>query len=151
MYVCMYVHMYVCMHVCTYVCMYVRMHTPFIQVNQKGVISFENFQIVGTPSTLHFSFLQMIAPFWADIDIRGTGNVFYRQTADPNLLARATNEIQSAFPTSSNKAIETLLIVTWDNVGYYFQHTDKVHTYSIRMHIHIPYSRNISRAEIFED
>ena len=68
----------------------------------------------------------MIAPFWADVDTRGTGNVFYRQTTDPNLLARATNEIKSAFRTSSNTTITNLLIVTWDAVGYYSQHTDKV-------------------------
>ena len=111
-----------------------------MQVNEKGVISFENFQIVGTPSTLHFSFLQMIAPFWADIDTRGTGNVFYRQTTDPNLLARATNEIKSAFPTSSNKTIETLLIVTWDDVGYYLQRNDKVYTYTYVQYVHFIYA-----------
>ena len=114
-------------YVCTYT--YTLLFSPLIQVNEKGVISFENFQIVGTPSALHFSFLQMIAPFWADVDIQGTGSVFYRQTTDPNLLVRATNEIKSAFPTSSNVAIETLLIVTWSDVGYHFQHTDKVCTY----------------------
>ena len=108
--------------------MHVRVYsiTYLIQVNKKGVISFENLQIVSTPSPLHFSFLQMIAPFWADVDTRGTGNVFYRQTTDPNLLARATDEIKSAFPTSSNTTIRNLLIVTWDTVGYYSQHTDKV-------------------------
>ena len=68
----------------------------------------------------------MIAPFWADVDTRGTGNVYYRQTNDPNLLARATNEIKSVFLTSSNITVINLLIVTWDAVGYYSQHTDKV-------------------------
>ena len=68
----------------------------------------------------------MIAPFWADIDFSKTGNVFYRQTTDPDLLARATNEIKLAFPTSSKAKIKNLLIVTWDEVGYYYQHIDKV-------------------------
>ena len=84
---------------------------------------------------MHFSsiwslHLQMIAPFLASVDIRGTGNVFYRQTIDPTLLARATNQIKSAFPTSSNAAIKNLLIVTWDSVGYYYNHTDKVLMYA---------------------
>jgi len=54
------------------------------------------------------------------------GNVFYYQTTDANLLARATNEIQSAFPTSSNLPIKNLFIATWNNVGYNFRNRDKV-------------------------
>ena len=70
-----------------------------------------------------------IAPYWADTDLRGTGQVYYRQTKDPVLLARATNEIQTAFPLSKNVVVTNLLIATWDAVGYYLKHTDKVRTY----------------------
>jgi len=52
------------------------------------------------------------------------GNVFYHQTTDANLLARATYEIQSAFPTSSNLPIKNLFIATWNNVGYEFRNRD---------------------------
>ena len=69
---------------------------------------------------------RFIAPYWCDVDLRGTGNVFYRQTKDPALLARATNEIRNAFPSSQNVIVTNLLIVTWDAVGYYYRHTDKV-------------------------
>ena len=31
-----------------------------------------------------------------------------------------------AFPTSQNANVTNLLIVTWDSVGYYDGHTDKV-------------------------
>ena len=55
--------------------------------------------------------------------------MFYRQTTDTNLLTRATNEIQSVFLASTNASIKNLLIVTWDAVGYYNNHTDKVCTY----------------------
>ena len=68
----------------------------------------------------------IIAPYWADVDTRGTGRVFYRQTSDPSLLARATSEIRTAFPESSNVTIINLLIATWNRVGYYFRNTDKV-------------------------
>ena len=71
---------------------------------------------------------KIIAPYWADVDTRGTGQVFYRQTTDPSLLARATSEIRAAFPESGNVTITDLLIVTWDNVGYYYQKSDKVST-----------------------
>ena len=60
------------------------------------------------------------------MDTRGTGQIFYRQSTDPNLLTRASREIQSAFPSSQNVTITNLLIATWDEVGYYFQNDDKV-------------------------
>ena len=69
---------------------------------------------------------RFIAPYWSDVDLRGTGNVSYHQTKDPALLARATNEIKNAFPLSQNVIVTNLLIVTWDAVGYYYRHTDKV-------------------------
>ena len=67
-----------------------------------------------------------IAPYWADTDLRGTGQVYYRQTKDPVLLARATNEIQTAFPLSQDVLVTNLVIATWDAVGYYDFGTDKV-------------------------
>ena len=60
------------------------------------------------------------------MDLRGTGQVYYRQTTDPALLLTATNQIRAAFPASQNQTITTLLIVTWDSVGYYASNTDKV-------------------------
>jgi len=69
---------------------------------------------------------KIIAPYWADVDTRGTGNIYYRQTTDPSLLARATSEIREAFPESQNITIENLLIATWYKVGYYYQNSDKV-------------------------
>ena len=60
------------------------------------------------------------------MDLRGIGQVYYRQTSDAVLLARANNEIQIAFPMSQTVNITNLLIVTWDAVGYYYRHTDKV-------------------------
>ena len=54
--------------------------------------------------------------------------MFYRQTTDPSLLARATSEIREAFPNAQNVTIRNLLIATWDHVGYYFQRSDKVIT-----------------------
>ena len=69
---------------------------------------------------------QIIAPYWADVDTSGTGQIFYCQSTDPSLLARATSEIQAAFPASENVTIQSLVIVTWHKVGYYNSNTDKV-------------------------
>ena len=52
--------------------------------------------------------------------------MFYRQTTNPSLLARATSEVRAAIPRAQNVTITSLLVVTWSEVGYYFQKTDKV-------------------------
>jgi len=100
-----------------------------MQVNDNGIISFRGPSFYRDPFPLNstgISFQQIIAPYWANVDSEVMGNIFYRQTNDTILLARATNEIQSAFPTSSNLPIKNLFIATWHDVGYNFRHNDKV-------------------------
>ena len=108
------------------------------QVYENGVISFGHnpFDFFET-SYSNFDHFASIAPFYSNVDIRGTGNVFFRQTKDSFLLTRATNEIQLhvSFLSSTNVSIKNLLIATWDAVGYYSNHTDKVCIYEC-IHIH---------------
>ena len=100
------------------------MHT---QINDNGIISFNGRFNVRTPISLPLSGTQqIIAPYWADVDTRGTGQLFYRQTTNASLLSRATNEIRAAFPTFQNITIQELLIATWNKVGYYYYNNDKV-------------------------
>ena len=108
------------------------------QVNDNGVISFNSPYNVRTPLSLPLSGSdQIIAPYWADVDTRGTGQIFYRQSTDPSLLARASREIQSAFPSSQNITITNLLIATWDEVGYYSENDDKVAKYHAYVHTYV--------------
>ena len=95
-------------------------------MGDNGIISLDNLYNPWNPRLLPINNIQFVAPYWADFDLTGTGNVFYRQTRDSTLLARATNEIRAAFPMSENVIITNLLIVTWDAVGYYSNNTDKV-------------------------
>jgi len=102
-----------------------------MQINDNGVITFgTNFEEQHTPRALplegSFCSTRMIAPYWADTDTRGTGNVFYRQTSNSILLTRATSEIRRAFAESQNVTITNLVIETWDAVGYFDEHADKV-------------------------
>ena len=69
---------------------------------------------------------RFIAPYWANVDLTVTGQIFYRQTNDTALLARSTREIQAAFPSSQDINITNLFVVTWYGVGYYRGHTDRV-------------------------
>ena len=80
------------------------------------------------PISLPLNGSRFIAPYWADTDNRGIGEIYYRQTRNPVLLARATNEIQRAFPLHQDVIITNLVIVTWDEVGYYNNGTNKVCT-----------------------
>jgi len=99
----------------------------FSQVNDNGVISFGSRYNVRTPLSFPLSGNnKIIAPYWADVDTRRTGNVYYRQTTDPSLLMRTTSEIRAAYPRSLNTTISNLLIATWDKVGYYSMNSDKV-------------------------
>ena len=103
------------------------MHMCIIQINDDGVISFNRRFSDDTPRPLPLSGSdQIIAPYWADVDTRGIGQIFYRQSTDPSLLSRASSEIQSAFPSSKNILINNLLIATWVDVGYYYHRYDKV-------------------------
>ena len=95
-------------------------------MGDNGIISLGNSFNSWIPRSLPINNFQFIAPYWADVDLRGTGNVFYRQTRDPTLLARVINEIRAAFPMSENVIVINLLIATWDAVGYYSRNTDKV-------------------------
>jgi gliding motility-associated-like protein len=77
-------------------------------VNNNGNISFGT--SYGTFSSASFPSNQysMIAPFWADIDTRGlaSGVVYYKVTP-------------------------TAMIVRWQTVGYYSQHTDKLNDFQL--------------------
>ena len=89
-------------------------------------MSFNGAFRANNPDPLPISFIQFVAPFWADVDIRGTGQVFYRQTTDPDLLDRATSEIRAAYPAYKYFNITHLFIATWDRVGYFSRHSYKV-------------------------
>ena len=112
------------------------------QVGDNGIIGLNSPYNMWTPESIPFSVTRFIAPYWADVDLTGTGHIYYRQTRDPVLLARATDQIQRAFPLprpfSHYLTATNLFIVTWDAVGYYFQQTDKV-KFCQHVHMHVLY------------
>jgi gliding motility-associated-like protein len=75
-------------------------------INNNGNISFINpfgtFSAAGFPS----NDFKMVAPFWADVDTRGIGEVLYAVTP-------------------------TALIVKWVDVGYFAQHTDLINNFQL--------------------
>ena len=104
----------------------------FLQVNNNGDLSFTTRVSSFTPQAFPLSGnLQLIAPYWADVDTRGTGTVWYRETTNPQLLTRARDEIQAAFIDQAGFSPTSLFIATWDHVGYYNQRTDKARFHNL--------------------
>ena len=83
-------------------------NTAYININ--GNVSFG--QYYGTFSSTGFPFLDyvMVAPFWADVDLRGPGI--------------GNNIVQF-------KSTPTAFYVNWTNVGYFNSMTDKVNTFQL--------------------
>ena len=101
----------------------------FLQVNNNGAISFTTSVSQFTPAAFPLSGnLQLVAPYWADVDTRGTGTVWYREVTDMRspLLANASDLIRSAFVGQQTFVPTSLFIATWDHVGYFNSRTDKV-------------------------
>ena len=68
----------------------------------------------------------IVAPYMADVDNSvGVGRVWYRTSSDATLLSKAKSDIPAAL-SGDNFTPQLLLIATWDQVGYYKQHIDKV-------------------------
>ena len=70
----------------------------------------------------------LLSPYWGDVDTRTSdgGFVYYRNTTDSILLTKATSQVRTLFPAFSNFTPTFLFIATWDHVGYFAQHTEKV-------------------------
>ena len=98
-----------------------------LQVNNNGLLSFDAEVSQYTPQSFPLGDGRMIiAPYWGDVDTRGVGTVWYRETSTISLLDRAKRDIQSAFVNQRFFEPITLFIATWDRVGYYSSHTDLV-------------------------
>ena len=78
-------------------------------VNMNGNVTFGNVYTTYTPVGMpNNTTAVMVAPFWADVDTRGCGTVYYR--------ANASN-----------------VIVTWYQVGYFSSNCDKRNTFQLVM------------------
>lgn len=68
----------------------------------------------------------VIAPLYSNVDVRASGAVYYRETQDEVILDRATRTVKAAFRRAENFQAKSVLIVTWEDVGYHKQGADKV-------------------------
>ncbi len=88
-----------------------------LYINNNGNISFVSPYITFTPNPFPDSSYNMIAPFWADVDTRGTYDSLGVSTGDGGSVWY--------------KITPTSLIVNWNQVGYFSNHTDLVSTFQL--------------------
>lgn len=81
-------------------------------VNNNGNITFNSPLSGFTPSPFPVAQQPMIAPWWADVDTRGTRDGI-------------SNRVWVNSPNAST------VVVTWDEVGYYVGHTDKSNSFQL--------------------
>ena len=93
------------------------------QVNNNGDITFDGplGSFTSSPFPLSNN-RQMIAPYWADVDTRRGGRVWYREaSSDAALLMRARNEIRTSLVSQMNFQPTFLFIATWESVAYFIR------------------------------
>ncbi|XP_075462782.1 uncharacterized protein LOC142498158 [Ascaphus truei] len=101
-----------------------------LYVNNNGLLSFNTSIGTFTPSALPVTDGNpFLAPFWADVDNRVAGDIYYRQSTDPDILARATSDIRTHFCVLHFSA-QWVFVATWHKVAYYgSQSSSKVNTF----------------------
>lgn len=73
-----------------------------------------------TPSSFPLvSRRRLIAPYWADIDTRNGGDIWYRESTKAAMLQKESEEIRDLFPEYFNFQATWMFIATWDNVAFY--------------------------------
>lgn len=90
------------------------------QVNNNGVISF-NIQVSQfTPEAFPLSDSRsFIAPLWADVHNGIRGDVYYRESSDPEILERATQDVRKYFKSMASFTATWIFITTWNQVTFY--------------------------------
>ncbi|KAJ9588281.1 hypothetical protein L9F63_018354, partial [Diploptera punctata] len=101
-----------------------------IYVNSNGLLSF----LTEIPSFFNIQFpldYPVIAALYTNVDTRGSGAVYYRETQEESLLQRAAGSVHDAFSYADEFQPTSLFIATWEDVGYHNRGTDKVNTFQV--------------------
>uniref|UniRef100_A0A8C6Y043 NIDO domain-containing protein n=1 Tax=Naja naja TaxID=35670 RepID=A0A8C6Y043_NAJNA len=98
-------------------------------VNNNGVVSFGKYVSEYTPTAFPLKEgIPFVAPFWADVDNRVSGSIYWRQTEDSVLLSRFAADL-SRYLVDISFTPTWMFIATWDQVGYYGSASNKVNTF----------------------
>jgi len=91
-------------------------------VNENGLVSLST--EISTFYNVQFPMeYPIIAPFYADIDTRGVGQVYWRASRQADDIARVANLVSKYYRGEFQP--KEVVVITWDQVGYFDQMTDK--------------------------
>ncbi|XP_053453179.1 sushi, nidogen and EGF-like domain-containing protein 1 isoform X2 [Nycticebus coucang] len=91
-----------------------------LYVNNNGIISFLKEVSQFTPVAFPIAKDRcVVAAFWADVDNRRAGDVYYRETTNPVTLHRATEDIRRYFPELLDFSATWVFIATWYRVTFF--------------------------------
>ncbi|XP_026502938.1 sushi, nidogen and EGF-like domain-containing protein 1, partial [Terrapene carolina triunguis] len=100
-----------------------------LYVNNNGVVSFGVSVSQYTPDPFPLADGRpFVAPYWGDVNNNLGGDVYYRETQNPELLRRLTRDINQYFPEIPFTATWAF-VATWDRVAYYGSTSQKVNTF----------------------
>nr|XP_002734454.1 PREDICTED: uncharacterized protein LOC100367616 [Saccoglossus kowalevskii] len=91
-----------------------------LRVNTNGVISVKKHKYTYRDFPAEFPFTDqtpMIAPFWGDVSTIFGGNVYWRESTDPIIIARALRDLKSYSCNSVDINVNWVFIATWDNTA----------------------------------
>ncbi|XP_040441648.1 sushi, nidogen and EGF-like domain-containing protein 1 [Falco naumanni] len=102
-----------------------------LYVNNNGVVSFGTGVPEFTPEPFPLpGHRPFVAPYWADVDTRLGGDVFYRQSQEPELLARLARDLTPAVTSSEPTPKPTwAFVATWYRVSFFGAASKKVNTF----------------------
>ena len=91
-----------------------------LQVNNNGLVSFLREVSQFTPVAFPIAGdRRVVAPFWADVDNRRAGEVFYRESLDPGTLQRATADVRTYYSEFPGFTATWVLVSTWHRVTFF--------------------------------
>uniref|UniRef100_A0A7N6BGB5 Sushi, nidogen and EGF-like domains 1 n=1 Tax=Anabas testudineus TaxID=64144 RepID=A0A7N6BGB5_ANATE len=91
-----------------------------LYVNNNGLVSFLREVSQFTPVAFPIAGdRRVVAPFWADVDNRRAGSVFYRESQESSILSRASGDVMTHFSEFPNFNATWVLIATWHQVTFF--------------------------------
>uniref|UniRef100_A0A8C4U8H7 Sushi, nidogen and EGF like domains 1 n=1 Tax=Falco tinnunculus TaxID=100819 RepID=A0A8C4U8H7_FALTI len=91
-----------------------------LYVNNNGIISFLKEVSQFTPVAFPISKdRRVVAAFWADVDNRRAGDVYYRESTEQPILERASRDIAQYFPEFPGFSAQWVFIATWYRVTFF--------------------------------
>ncbi|XP_060049584.1 sushi, nidogen and EGF-like domain-containing protein 1 isoform X2 [Erinaceus europaeus] len=91
-----------------------------LYVNNNGIVSFLKEVSQFTPAAFPIAKDRcVVAAFWADVDNRRAGDVFYREAVDPSTLSRASSDVRRYFPELPDFSATWVFVATWYRVTFF--------------------------------